>query len=78
MKNYCIGVNYWDSASGTDMWVKFDESVVDADFDALSRCGVDTLRIFPNCRDLQPGYSIQKTGMNFRSSLFHFMTVTLP
>ncbi len=54
MKNYSIGVNYWDSVSGTDMWVKFDESVVDADLAALSGCGVDTLRIFPNWRDFQP------------------------
>lgn len=54
MKNYCIGVNYWDSVSGTDMWLKFDKSVVDADLAALHECGVDTLRIFPNWRDFQP------------------------
>ena len=54
MKNYYIGVNYWDSASGTDMWVNFDESVIDADLAALQKIGVDTLRIFPNWRDFQP------------------------
>ena len=65
MKNYCIGVNYWDSASGTDMWVNFDESVVDADFEALSRCGVDTLRIFPNWRDFQPVTTMYAWRGNF-------------
>ena len=65
MKNYYIGVNYWDSVSGTDMWVNFDESVVDADLEALSRCGVDTLRIFPNWRDFQPVTTMYAWRGNF-------------
>ena len=54
MKDYYIGVNYWDSVSGTDMWARFDEAVVRGDLDALEKIGVDTLRIFPNWRDFQP------------------------
>ena len=65
MKNYYIGVNYWDSVSGTDMWVRFDESVVDADLAALHDCGVDTLRIFPNWRDFQPVTSLHGWRGNF-------------
>ncbi|MCQ2431950.1 MAG: hypothetical protein MJ175_05025 [Clostridia bacterium] len=37
---YKIGVNYWDSTHGTDMWRYFDESVVRADLDALAKIGV--------------------------------------
>ncbi len=65
MKNYYIGVNYWDSVSGTDMWVNFDESVVDADLEALSRCGVNTLRIFPNWCDFQPVTTMYAWRGNF-------------
>ena len=54
MKNYYIGVNYWDSKSGTDMWSHFDESVIEADLSALEKAGVSCLRIFPNWRDFQP------------------------
>ena len=65
MKNYYIGVNYWDSVSGTDMWVNFDETVVDEDFKALSKCGVDTIRLFPNWRDFQPVTSVYAWRGNF-------------
>jgi len=54
MKDYKIGVNYWDSANGTDMWVKYDHDVVEADLAALAECGVSALRAFPNWRDFQP------------------------
>ena len=54
MKDYKIGVNYWDSASGTDMWVKYDHDVAEADLAALAECGVSALRAFPNWRDFQP------------------------
>ncbi|MBE6611628.1 MAG: hypothetical protein E7632_03955 [Ruminococcaceae bacterium] len=65
MKNYYMGVNYWDSTSGTDMWVNFDEAVIDADLAALEAIGVDTLRIFPNWRDFQPVMNVYGWGGNF-------------
>ena len=65
MKEYYIGVNYWDSVSGTDMWVRFDETVVDADLAALQEHGVDTLRIFPNWRDFQPVAALYAWRGNF-------------
>lgn len=49
-----IGCNYWDSASGTDMWRKWAPDVIEKDLDALAACGVDTLRVFPNWREFQP------------------------
>lgn len=54
MAEFMIGVNYWDSASGTDMWKKWDEETVEKDLSALEKCGVKYLRVFPNWRDFQP------------------------
>lgn len=36
------------------MWCRWDAECVDADLAALSRCGVEVLRVFPNWRDFQP------------------------
>lgn len=52
--DFLIGCNYWDSASGTDMWRNWNEDVVKADLEALSKIGVKHLRVFPNWRDFQP------------------------
>lgn len=54
MAEFMIGVNYWDSASGTDMWKNWNEDVVEKDLAALEKCGVKYLRVFPNWRDFQP------------------------
>ncbi len=54
MKQFMLGCNYWDSASGTDMWKNWDPETVDADLKALKECGVECLRVFPNWRDFQP------------------------
>lgn len=56
---YGIGCNYWDSQSGTEMWRRFDERVVDEDFRRLAEYGVEYLRVFPNWRDFQPVMSIK-------------------
>ncbi len=57
-KDFMIGVNYWDSASGTDMWAKFDADVIEKDLTALEGCGVKYMRVFPNWRDFQPVCSL--------------------
>ena len=49
-----IGCNFWDSKSGTDMWINFDEESLAADLDALAASGVRYMRCFPNWRDFQP------------------------
>ncbi len=54
MSDFLLGCNYWDSASGTDMWKNWDESVIKADLAALKKIGVKHLRVFPNWRDFQP------------------------
>ncbi len=54
MKEFMIGCNYWDSASGTDMWKNWQPKVINDDLQALSECGVKYLRIFPIWRDFQP------------------------
>lgn len=52
--DYMTGCNYWDSKSGTEMWVNWDETSVEEDLKVLSRYGVKYLRVFPNWRDFQP------------------------
>ena len=54
MKDFSIGVNYWASNAGAYMWRRFDEAVVERDFDLLEKYGCDTVRIFPIWPDFQP------------------------
>lgn len=49
-----IGVNYWASHAGTDMWKCWDEAVVDADFKRLADLGVEQVRLFPIWSQFQP------------------------
>ena len=37
---FAIGVNYWDSRSGTDMWRNWSPETVEADLAALEAVGV--------------------------------------
>lgn len=52
--NFLLGCNYWDSAHGTDMWRFYDEQVICEDMEALAKCGIKYMRVFPNWRDFQP------------------------
>lgn len=52
--DFMLGCNYWDSASGTEMWKKWQPDVVKDDLEALEKCGVKYLRVFPLWRDFQP------------------------
>ena len=52
--DFMLGCNYWDSASGTEMWKKWQPEVVNDDLEALEKCGVKYLRVFPLWRDFQP------------------------
>lgn len=51
---FMLGCNYWDSKNGTDMWRKFDASLIESDVKALADNGVRFIRCFPNWRDFQP------------------------
>lgn len=53
MKTFLLGVNYWASHAGVDMWRNWREDVVERDLEILSSNGVNTLRVFPNWRDFQ-------------------------
>ncbi len=63
---FSIGVNYWDSATGTDMWRKWQPDVVKADLKAMQENGVKVMRVFPNWRDFQPVQKLYKYHMNFK------------
>ena len=53
MKPFMLGVNYWASHAGVDMWRDWREDIVEEDLKILSDNGVNTLRVFPNWRDFQ-------------------------
>ncbi len=65
MNEFVLGCNYWDSASGTDMWKKWQPDVVEKDLCALSQCGVEHLRVFPLWRDFQPVKKLYAHGNTF-------------
>ena len=53
MKTFLLGVNYWASHAGVDMWQDWREDVVERDLEILAQNGVNTMRVFPNWRDFQ-------------------------
>ena len=67
---FVIGVNYWDSKSGTDMWKNWDPAAVEEDLAALEAFGVRCLRVFPNWRDFQPIRKQYEWGNHFRCYVF--------
>lgn len=54
MIDYILGVNYWASHAGADMWRDWKEEIVAGDLELLAQNGVEVLRVFPNWRDFQP------------------------
>ena len=67
---FAVGVNYWASHAGTRMWSDFSAEEVEADFAALQKAGVDTLRIFPLWPDFQPIAALRGCGGVFRELVF--------
>ncbi|MBR4865162.1 MAG: beta-mannanase, partial [Clostridia bacterium] len=55
---YMIGVNYWGSKHGIDMWKYWDEESIRADLRELQKYGVKWMRVFPNWRDFQPIHTL--------------------
>ncbi len=66
MKDFWMGVNYWASHAGTDMWRQWDANTVQKDFASLREQGVRVLRVFPNWRDFQPVTETFSGGHSFR------------
>lgn len=62
MKDFMIGCNFWDSKSGTDMWLNFDEESLAKDLDALAATGIKYMRCFPNWREFQPVIALKGWG----------------
>lgn len=54
MQDYVLGVNYWASHAGVNMWREWKPDVVERDMAVLKENGVRILRVFPNWRDFQP------------------------
>lgn len=69
--DFMLGCNYWDSKSGTEMWVNWDPEVVDDDLRVLSRYGVSYLRFFPIWRDFQPVHKLYGWQQEFKEYRLH-------
>lgn len=54
VEDFSVGVNYWGSKRGVDMWRDWDAASVEKDVDALADSGVELIRAFPTWRDFQP------------------------
>ncbi len=67
---FMIGCNYWDSASGTDMWKNWNPDAIEKDLTALESCGVRVLRVFPNWRDFQPVKKLYAWAAGFGEYVF--------
>ncbi|OQA84720.1 MAG: hypothetical protein BWY31_02292 [Lentisphaerae bacterium ADurb.Bin242] len=57
-KSFLLGVNYWPSRSGVQMWRKFDAAEIDREFARIRELGMDTVRVFPLWDDFQPIYEL--------------------
>lgn len=66
MEGFVIGCNFWDSKSGTDMWINFDEDSLKKDLDALAATGIRYMRCFPNWRDFQPVIALRQWAGNLK------------
>lgn len=66
MNQFILGVNYWASHAGADMWKNWNEEQVEKDLEALRSNGVEVLRVFPNWRDFQPVEPVLGAGRRLR------------
>lgn len=59
---FFTGANYWASNAGTDMYINWDESVIEDDFRRLKENNVNSLRVFISWRDFQPVTALYTSG----------------
>ena len=52
--SFTLGLNYWASHAGTNMWSRWDEKVVEEDLCRIKGMGIRFLRVFPLWSDFQP------------------------
>ena len=63
---FALGVNYWASHAGTNMWRDWRPDIVEKDLSALASRGVNSLRVFPLWPDFQPITALLGWGGNLR------------
>ena len=51
---FTIGLNYWASHAGTNMWHDWNEKAVEDDLCRMQKMGIRFLRVFPLWSDFQP------------------------
>lgn len=51
---FFVGVNYWASNAGIQMWNRWDEECVKRDLDRLVKSEITVIRMFPLWSDFQP------------------------
>ena len=67
---YQVGVNYWGSKYGIDMWKYWDEESVAQDLKELAKYNVKYMRVFPNWRDFQPIENLFRYCAEYRETRF--------
>ena len=67
---FFIGCNYWAKHAGVYMWSNWRPDVVDEELAALSRNGMEVMRVFPLWSDFQPLTGDCRRGGSYRSYRF--------
>ncbi len=52
--SFFVGVNYWASNAGIQMWNRWDENCIKQDLDRLVNANIKVIRMFPLWSDFQP------------------------
>ena len=74
--NFFVGVNYWASNAGINMWNQWDENAVKRDLDLLVEANVKVIRMFPLWSDFQP--IVMLYGGNHQRKEIAFSDMPMP
>jgi len=51
---FFVGLNYWASHAGTEMWSNWNAKIVEEDLKKIKSVNISVLRVFPLWSDFQP------------------------
>lgn len=64
---FFVGVNYWASNAGIQMWNRWDEECVKRDLDLLVEANIKVIRMFPLWSDFQPIENYRRAKCEIRA-----------
>lgn len=64
-EKFTIGCNYWASDVGINMWSEYNPEIIKKDMEALSKNGINVIRVFPLWSVFQPIDNVLRYGGEF-------------